>query len=166
MSKNKAVAVYPGTFDPITKGHIDIIKRALHIFKSLTVAVAENTKKSPLFTLAERIEMVKEAVAADPGVLSVEPLPGLLIDYMQSHGAKTIIRGLRVVSDFEYEFQMAMMNRTLNKDIDTVFLMPSEEHFFLSSTLVREVAQYGGDVALFVPKSVLTRIHEKWREKR
>ena len=161
MSKIKADVVYPGTFDPVTNGHIDVVTRALHLFQRLTVAVAENTKKAPLFTLDERIKMVKEATATYQGVVSVEPFSGLLTDYLRSHGAKVIIRGLRAISDFEYEFQMAMMNRKLNGAVDTIFLMPSEENFFLTSTLVKEVAGYGGDVTRFVPPSVMKKLHEK-----
>ena len=160
-SKIKADVVYPGTFDPVTNGHVDIIARALHLFHDLTVAVAASTKKSPLFTLDERIQMVRDATAQHEGVVSVEPFSGLLTDYMGSHGGKVIIRGLRAISDFEYEFQMAMMNRKLNGTVDTIFLMPSEENFFLTSTIVKEVAGYGGDVTRFVPKSVVTQLQEK-----
>ncbi len=164
MSKNKAIAVYPGTFDPITNGHLDIIERALEIFPTLTVAVAQSSKKAPLFNMDERIKMIKEATSAYRSV-TVEPFTGLLTDYLRSHGAKAIIRGLRAISDFEYEFQMAMMNRKLNDQVDTIFLMPSEEHFFLTSTLIREVAAYGGDVSHFVPKSVLAILKEKFGQR-
>jgi len=153
--------VYPGTFDPVTNGHIDIIERAVCLFQGITVAVAKNTKKTPLFKLNERIEMLKEATSMYETVVSVEPFSGLLTDYLRSKGAKIIIRGLRAISDFEYEFQMAMMNRKLNSEVDTIFLMPSEENFFLTSTLVKEVAGYGGDVARFVPPSVVGRLKEK-----
>ena len=163
MSKNNAIAVYPGTFDPITNGHLDIIERALQIFPELTVAVAQSTKKALLFNSDERIKMIKEATSLYAGV-NVEPFTGLLTDYLRSHGAKAIIRGLRAISDFEYEFQMAMMNRKLNNQVDTIFLMPSEEHFFLTSTLIREVAGYGGDISHFVPKFVLAQLKEKFGE--
>ncbi len=153
----RAMAVYPGTFDPVTNGHLDIIKRALQIFPRITVAVAQSTKKTPLFNLKERVAMIEEATSACKGV-SVEPFSGLLTDYMRQHGAKAIIRGLRAISDFEYEFQMAMMNRKLNNQVDTIFLMPSEEHFFLTSTLIKEVAGYGGDVSRFAPANVARRL--------
>jgi len=157
-------AVYPGTFDPMTNGHIDIVNRALQIFSTLTIAVAASDKKTPLFALNERLAMVKEATSSYPGV-SVESFSGLLTDYLREHGANTIVRGLRVISDFEYEFQMAMMNRQLNNQVDTVFLMPSEEYFFLTSTLVKEVASYGGDITSFVPPLVLNRLNQKWGKK-
>jgi len=165
MLKNKRqgkqpVAVYPGTFDPVTNGHIDIIKRGLEIFQSLTVAVARSSKKSPLFDIDERVKMMRNATSSYQNV-SVEPFTGLLTHYMRQHGGKAIIRGLRAISDFEYEFQMAMMNRKLNDQVDTVFLMPSEEYFFLTSTLVKEVAGYGGDIKSFVPKQVLENLKKK-----
>jgi pantetheine-phosphate adenylyltransferase len=160
MSKNRSAAVYPGTFDPVTYGHLDIIERGLQIFESLTVAVADSKKKSPLFNIDERVQMMKQATAKMRHV-SVEPFSGLLTDYMRQHGGKAIIRGLRAISDFEYEFQMAMMNRKLNDKVDTVFLMPSEEHFFLTSTLVKEVAGYGGEIKTLVPKFVLTQLNKK-----
>ena len=168
MKKNKgqtalrsADAVYPGTFDPVTNGHIDIIERGLQIFQSLTVAVARSSKKSPLFDIDERVKMMEHATSSYKNV-SVEPFSGLLTDYMREHGGKAIIRGLRAISDFEYEFQMAMMNRKLNDQVDTVFLMPSEEYFFLTSTLVREVAGYGGDIKSLVPNHVLENLRKKF----
>lgn len=161
MSKSKSAAVYPGTFDPVTYGHIDIIERGLQIFESLTVAVADSHKKSPLFNTDERVQMMKKATAKMRHV-SVEPFSGLLTDYMRHHGGKAIIRGLRAISDFEYEFQMAMMNRKLNDQVDTVFLMPSEEHFFLTSTLVKEVAGYGGEIETLVPKFVIAQLNKKF----
>ena len=168
MKKNKgqgvlrsAYAVYPGTFDPVTNGHIDIIERGLQIFQGLTVAVARSSKKSPLFDIDERVKMMEEAISSYKNV-SVEPFTGLLTDYMREHGGKAIIRGLRAISDFEYEFQMAMMNRKLNDQVDTIFLMPSEEYFFLTSTLVKEVAGYGGDIQSLVPKKVLDHLRKKF----
>jgi len=158
------VAVYPGTFDPVTNGHIDIIARALQIFEHLTVAVARSNKKSPLFDIDERVTMMQEVTASYKNV-SVEPFSGLLTDYMRQYGGKVIIRGLRAISDFEYEFQMAMMNRKLNNQVDTVFLMPSEEYFFLTSTLVKEVAGYGGEIQSLVPKQVLAYLQKKMRGK-
>ena len=168
MSENKSIAVYPGTFDPVTNGHLDIIDRALRIFPKLIVAVAQSAKKAPLFSLDERIAMLQKAVLCHTSMVSVEPLPGLLTDFLRSRGAKTIIRGLRAVSDFEYEFQMAMMNRKLHDSMDTMFLMTSEEYFFLTSTLIKEIARYGGDVAPFVPQSVLPYLQKKgvtWEKK-
>lgn len=170
MLKNKRqgkrpVAVYPGTFDPVTNGHIDIIKRGLEIFQSLTVAVARSSKKSPLFDIDERVKMMRNATSSYQNV-SVEPFTGLLTDYMRQHGGKAIIRGLRAISDFEYEFQMAMMNRKLNDQVDTIFLMPSEEYFFLTSTLVKEVAGYGGDIKSLVPKQVLENLRKKIAERK
>jgi pantetheine-phosphate adenylyltransferase len=156
---DRGTAVYPGTFDPLTNGHIDIIERALVIFPKLIVAVAKNIRKGPLFDLHERMEMIRTVTAGYPSV-SVKSFDGLLTDYLREQGARTIIRGLRAISDFEYEFQMAMINRKLNDHVDTIFLMPSEEHFFLTSTLIKEVAGYGGDVSHFVPKSVCERLQE------
>jgi pantetheine-phosphate adenylyltransferase len=154
-------AVYPGTFDPITNGHIDIIKRALHIFPGLIVAVAPNPKKAPLFDLKERLGMVREATAGMDR-LTIDTFNGLLIHYLRRKGADAIIRGIRAVSDFEFEFQMALMNRKLDSTIETVFLMPSEEYSYLTSTLIKEVASYGGDVAALVPKGVIIRLREKF----
>jgi pantetheine-phosphate adenylyltransferase len=165
QKKQQTVAVYAGTFDPVTNGHIDIIERGLHIFEGLTVAVSRSSKKSPMFNVDERVEMMRDATSSYQNV-SVESFTGLLTDYMRQHGGRTIIRGLRAISDFEYEFQMAMMNRKLNNQVDTVFLMPSEEYFFLTSTLVREVAGYGGDIKSLVPKKVLGHLQKKFAEKK
>ena len=151
------VAVYPGTFDPVTNGHMDIITRAAtHLVDKLILAVARNPGKVPLFTLEERVAMVQVEVDATEFAdrVDVEPFDTLLTDFAQSHGANVLIRGLRAVSDFEYEFQMTLMNRQLNNTIETVFLMPSEQYSFLSSSLVKEVASFGGDVSHLVPKSV------------
>lgn len=166
MLKNEKAkfAVYPGTFDPITNGHIDIIKRTLRIFPKVIVAVAPNPKKTPLFTLNERLEMIREATEglAD---LSIETFGGLLIHYLRQKGAHAIIRGIRAVSDFEYEFQMALMNRKLDSKIETIFLMPSEEYSYLTSTLIKEVASYGGDVFDLVPKGVSAKLQEKFPQR-
>ena len=163
MSKSEKlkIAVYPGTFDPITNGHIDIIRRALRIFPHLIVAVAPNPKKTPLFSLDDRLHMIHQATEglAD---LTVEAFSGLLTHYLRRKGATAIIRGIRAVSDFEFEFQMALMNRKLDSDIETVFLMPSEEYSYLTSTLIKEVASYGGDVSDFVPKGVTDKLSEKF----
>lgn len=151
------VALYPGSFDPITMGHVDIIHRALEIFDTLEVGVAVNIQKKPTFTDEERMAMIRETFADEPRV-QVKCFSGLLVDYARRRGIQTVIRGLRAVSDFEYEFQMASMNRRLTDDVDYFFLMTSEEHFFVSSSLVREVALNGGDVSRFVPEAVQKRL--------
>jgi len=151
------VAVYPGTFDPITNGHIDIIERSLRVFDHVVVAIALNPRKGPLFSLTERMEMVQEATRG-LGDLSIEPFEGLLVDYVRQKKGVAVIRGLRAVSDFEYELQMALMNRKLDRHFETVFLMPSEEFSYLTSTIVREVASYGGDISQLVPKGVAEKL--------
>jgi pantetheine-phosphate adenylyltransferase len=148
-------AIYPGTFDPVTSGHVDIITRAANIFPALVVAVASNSPKRPFFSLAQRIEFLNDAVKDLPGV-SVVGFDNLLINFVHDQGAGVILRGLRAVSDFEYEFQLAGMNRKLSKDVETMFLTPSENFMFISSTLVREIALLGGDVSEFVPAAVVT----------
>ncbi len=158
MSK---LAVYPGSFDPITNGHIDIITRGLRIFDHLIVAVICNPAKKPLFTIRERVEMIKEIFAGNPRV-SVDSFEGLLVDYLKKVNAKIIIRGLRAFSDFENEFQMALMNRKLNRNIDTLFMMTSYRWFYTSSRLVKEVASYGGNIDEFVPENVSKRLKEKF----
>lgn len=155
------LAVYPGTFDPITNGHIDIIRRILRIFPTVLVAVAPNPKKAPLFSLEERLQMIRTATEGFHD-LSVEPFQGLLINYLRKKGATAIVRGVRAISDFEFEFQMAMMNRKLDPKIETVFLMPSEEYSYITSTLIKEVSGYGGDVTAFVPKGVSEKLLEKF----
>ncbi len=156
----KCKAIYPGTFDPVTNGHIDIISRAASIFPALVVAVATNSNKRPFFTLAERIAFVEEAVKHLPGV-TVVGFDNLLVNFVHEQGASIILRGLRAVSDFEYEFQLAGMNRKLSKNVETMFLTPSEDCMFISSTLVREIATLGGDVSGFVPGVVVEalRVH-------
>ena len=151
------IALYPGSFDPITMGHVDIIHRALEIFDAVEVGVAVNIKKKPTFDDATRIAMIEETFADEPRV-TVKGFAGLLVDYARKRGIRSVIRGLRAVSDFEYEFQMASMNRRLTDEVDFFFLMTSEEHFFVSSSLVREVAINGGDVSRFVPAPVRTRL--------
>ena len=156
-------ALYPGSFDPITCGHVDIVERGLEIFEHVTIAVARNIRKQPIFSFEERVAMIEETFAHNPRV-SVVPLEeGLLVDFARSHKIKSVLRGLRAVSDFEYEFQMASMNRRLTEEVDYVFLMTSEEHFFISSSLVRDVAMNGGDVSSFVPPSVARRLHERFK---
>jgi pantetheine-phosphate adenylyltransferase len=152
-----SVALYPGSFDPITTGHVDIIHRALAIFDQVEIGVATNIRKSSTFSTEERISMIRETFATEPRVV-VTAFSGLLVDYAVEKGIKTVIRGLRAVSDFEYEFQMASMNRRLTDQVDFMFLMTSEEHFFVSSSLVREVALNGGDVSRFVPAPVQERL--------
>ena len=154
-------ALYPGSFDPITTGHVDIIHRALEIFDHVEIGVAVNINKKPTFSDDMRIEMIKETFAGDSRV-SVSAFSGLLVDYARQRGIRTVIRGLRAVSDFEYEFQMASMNRRLTDQVDFFFLMTSEEHFFVSSSLVREVALNGGDVERFVPQAVHQRLKDRF----
>ncbi|MFA5073473.1 MAG: pantetheine-phosphate adenylyltransferase [Nitrospirota bacterium] len=157
----KHIAVYPGTFDPATNGHLDLVERSLRIFGELVIAVAENPKKKPLFSLAERIEMLR-AVTKDLKNVSIEGFDGLLIDYVKQKEAVAIVRGLRAISDFEYEMQMALTNRRLYNDIETVFMMPNEAYSFITSTVVKEVASFGGDVSTLVPPVVLQRLKEKF----
>ena len=156
----KHVAVYPGTFDPVTKGHVDLVERSLSIFDELIVAIAANPRKEPLFTLEERIDMFKKVTNQFKRV-RIEGFDGLLVDYVKAKKAVGIIRGLRAVSDFEYEMQMALMNRRLDNTIETVFLMPNEEYSFITSTIVREAASYGGDVSSLVPKIVVEKLKKK-----
>ena len=154
-------AIYPGSFDPLTLGHVDIIRRAGHLFDSLIVAVAHNEAKRPLFTADERISMIEEALQGTPNIL-VKKLDGLLVDFAVAEDAFVVIRGLRAVSDFEFEFQMALMNRSLQPRLETVFLTPKEEYTFLSSRIVKEVGRFGGDVTSFVPALVAQRLEEKF----
>jgi pantetheine-phosphate adenylyltransferase len=158
----KHIAVYPGTFDPVTNGHIDLVERSLRIFDELIVAVAANPKKQPLFSLEERIELFRRVVTRYRRRVRIEGFDGLLVDYVKRKKAVGIIRGLRAVSDFEYEMQMALMNRRLDNDIETVFLMPNEEYSFITSTIVREAASYGGDVSSLVPKVVVQKLKKKF----
>ncbi len=157
----KHIAVYPGTFDPVTNGHIDLVERSLRIFGEVIVAVAENPKKAPLFTLDERIAMLKAAIPTHKNV-SVEGFDGLLVDYIRKKKAVAIIRGLRAVSDFEYEMQMALMNRRLDSNIETVFLMPNVEYSFITSTIVKEAASYGGDISSLAPAVVVEKLKKKF----
>jgi pantetheine-phosphate adenylyltransferase len=152
-------AIYPGTFDPITYGHLDIIERAVEIFDRVIVSLGRNPEKNPLFTLDERLEMIRESVAHIKGV-EVDTFAGLVVRHAEELGAEALIRGLRAVTDFEYEFQMALVNRRLAPEIITVFLMPNEKYTYLNSTIVREVASLGGDVRRFVPPPVERRLRE------
>ena len=150
-------AVYPGTFDPITRGHEDLVRRAARLFDHMIVAVADSKSKKPFFSLDDRIQMAREVLAGIPNI-EVIGFSGLLMDFMREHQAKVIIRGLRAVSDFEYEIQMAGMNRNLYPDVETVFLTPGEQYMFISATMVREIATLGGDVSHFVNPLVAARI--------
>jgi pantetheine-phosphate adenylyltransferase len=154
------VAIYPGSFDPLTNGHLAIIQRGLHVFDQLVVAVVTNPEKAPLFTPAERRSLIEEAVGADPRV-EVDVFDGLLVEYARSRGVHTVLRGLRAASDFEYEFQLANMNRKLDPEFESVFVMTGEDYFFVSARLVREVAHLGGDVSAFVPPNVLAGLRLK-----
>jgi pantetheine-phosphate adenylyltransferase len=156
-------AIYPGTFDPITNGHIDVVQRTLKIFDDVIIAVAPSYKKEPLFSTEERVILIKESVK-EIGRVEVEVFDILLIDYAKSRGAIALVRGLRAVSDFEYELQMALMNRRLDANIETVFMMPSEENTFLSSTMVKEVASLGGSVKGLVPEPVEKALEKKFRK--
>lgn len=156
-------AIYPGSFDPVTYGHIDVIHRALLLFDEVFVLIAENPEKDPLFTIEERIKMMKLAVGKWRGV-HVEAFNGLTVEYARRKKAHSIIRGLRATSDFDYEFQMALTNRELSKQVDTIFLMPSEAHFYISSKLIKEIAERGGVVKEFVPGYVAQSLKEKFRD--
>ena len=168
MTERNHVGVYPGTFDPVTNGHIDIIGRAAKMLHRLVIGVAENPGKGPLFPLAERIELVRvesEQIAARTGtVIEVRSFTGLLVEFARSVNAGVIVRGLRAVTDFDYEFQMTGMNHRLDPGVETVFLMASESHQFISSRLVKEIAALGGDVTSFVPPLTLRRMLDRVRE--
>lgn len=153
-------AIYPGTFDPITNGHLDIIERAVLLFDHLIIAVANNPQKKPLFSVEERIDMIRHAVGSDPRI-EICRVDGLLVEYAKKRDAVALIRGLRAVSDFEFELQMAMVNRKLNEKLITVFLMPHERYGYLNSSIVKELASFNADIDHFVPKYV----HEKLKEK-
>ncbi len=154
------LGVYPGTFDPITHGHTDIITRSLHIFDKVIVAVAPNPNKRSLFDLAERVDMAR-LVTKDLQGIEVVSFEGLLVNYVKACGADAIIRGLRAISDFEYEFQMALVNRKLDTSVETVFLVPSEEYAYLTSSIIKEVAAHGGPVTAFVHPEVATRLNQR-----
>jgi pantetheine-phosphate adenylyltransferase len=158
------VAIYPGSFDPLTNGHLSLIQRSLKMFDRLIVAIAVNPKKTPLFTEDERRQLIRDACGNDPRV-EVDAFHGLLVDYVRRRNAGVIVRGLRAVSDFEYEFQLANMNRKLAPDIETVFMMTGEDYFYISSQLVREVASFGGDVTGLVPDNVNKKLKEKFAGK-
>lgn len=159
MSVN-AIAVYPGTFDPLTKGHEDLVRRASRLFKHVVVGVADSRAKNPLFTVEERVEIAQKVLAVYPNV-EVKGFGCLLMDFVHQQNAGVILRGLRAVSDFEYEFQMAGMNRKLYPEVETVFLTPGEQYMFVSATIVREIARFGGDVSKFVQPIVEERLAQK-----
>src|SRR5512133_1872535 len=156
----KRTAIYPGSFDPLTNGHLAIIQRGLKVFDRLIVAVANNPQKTPMFTADERKAMISEAMGDDPRI-EVDSFDSLLVDYVRKKGVHNVLRGLRAVSDFEFEFQIANMNRHLLPDLETVFVMTGEDYFFVSARLVREVATFGGDVSAFVPPNVLEGLRRK-----
>jgi pantetheine-phosphate adenylyltransferase len=164
MAPQRRLAIYPGTFDPITNGHLDIMRRALGLFDHVVVALAVNVNKHPLFPLATRIRMIRDVLGDDRRV-EVDSFHGLLVDYAHSRGSRFLIRGLRAVADFEYEFQFAHMNRQLAPDIETIFLPTNEENFYVSSSLVREVGQMGGDVSRLVPSAVLGTLKKKFKKR-
>ena len=158
----KRRALYPGSFDPVTYGHMDLIDRARQLFGEIYVAVAINNEKQPLFSAEERLRLLKQAVGKKKGI-TVDTFDGLIVDYARVNKIGIIIRGLRATSDFDYEFQMALTNRILADDIDTMFLMPSEKHFYLSSRLIKEIARLKGDVSRFVPSFVGEALREQFR---
>ncbi|MGD8387063.1 MAG: pantetheine-phosphate adenylyltransferase [Desulfobacteraceae bacterium] len=155
------IAIYPGTFDPITNGHLSILKRGLNIFDKVIIAILINPQKHTLFSMEERIEMIQEALGKKDNV-EVESFDGLLVDYAVKKKAKVILRGLRALSDFEYEFQMALMNRKMNRDVQSIFLMTDYKWFYISSTIIKEAASLGGDISGLVPPNVCTKLKEKF----
>ena len=161
MDREPRIAIYPGTFDPLTMGHVSLIRRGCRIFEKVIVAVAMDSGKSPLFSIEERVAMATESFEGDPRV-EVEPFSGLLVDYADRRGVKVILRGLRATSDFDYEFQLALMNRKMKRHIQTVFLMTDYQWMFISSTVVKASAQFGGDIKGLVPDGVYRRLREKF----
>jgi len=157
-------AIYPGSFDPPTNGHLDLIHRAARLFDRVIVAVAPSAEKGPMFTLQERVAMLQRSVLNLPNV-EVDSFTGLLVDYVQRRSGQAVIRGLRAISDFEFEFQLALMNRKLNPQVETIFMMPKEAYTFVSSRLVKEIAMLGGDVSPFVPAHVKTALIKKLKNK-
>ncbi|AGF79124.1 pantetheine-phosphate adenylyltransferase [Desulfocapsa sulfexigens DSM 10523] len=156
--QRKSLAIYPGTFDPITMGHLDIIDRALNLFDKVIIAIAINPGKKPLFSLEERTEMARQCFPKDYSRIEVDTVSGLLVKYAADKGANAIIRGLRAVSDFDYEFQLALMNRKLEREVDTIFLMPGFRWIYISSSIIKDAARHGGDVCELVPEHVNQRL--------
>jgi pantetheine-phosphate adenylyltransferase len=157
----KKTAIYPGFFDPITNGHLSIVKRGLEIFDKLIISILNNPKKVPLFSIEERISMIKQALQNEPNI-EVDTFDGLLVDYVVEKQSNIILRGIRALSDFEYEFQMALMNRKLNRDVQSVFLMTDYKWFYISSTIIKEASRFGGDVSGLVPEFVNEKLKEKF----
>lgn len=164
MTKPTSVAVYPGTFDPITNGHLDILKRSLRMFDKVIVTIAVNPRKQTLFTTDERIKFIQDAMPGMGEQLTFETFDGLIVDFAVKHGASTLVRGLRALADFEYEFQFAHMNRRLAPTVDTVFFMTDERNHYVSSSLVKEVAGLGGDVSGLVPPPVVEALARKYKD--
>ncbi len=164
MTKTPSVAVYPGTFDPITNGHLDILERSLRMFDKVIVTIAVNQRKTTLFTTDERIKFIQDAMPGMGDRLSFETFDGLIVDFARKHGAGTLVRGLRALADFEYEFQFAHMNRRLAPTVDTVFFMTDERNHYVSSSLVKEVAGLGGDVSGLVPPPVVEALAQKYKD--
>ena len=161
----KKIAIYPGTFDPITNGHLSVVKRALKIFDKLIIAILNNPQKNPLFSIDERIYMIKKTLKGLPNV-EVDTFDGLLVDYAVQKESNIILRGLRALSDFEYEFQMALMNRKLNRDVQSIFLTTDYKWFYTSSTIIKEAASLGGDISGLVPDIVNQKLKEKFEQKK
>jgi pantetheine-phosphate adenylyltransferase len=164
MTQSQSVAVYPGTFDPITNGHLDVLERALGIFDRVVVTIAPNIRKNPLFSTDERMQFIRDALPQHEGRIDFAVFEGLLVDFCRSRGATVIVRGLRALADFEYEFQFAHMNRRLAPGVDTVFFMTDERNHYVSSSLVKEVASLGGDVTGLVPAAVVAALGDKYRK--
>ncbi len=164
MTQSHSVAVYPGTFDPITNGHLDVLQRALGIFQRVIVTIAPNIRKNPLFSTDERMQFIRDALPQHVGRIDFAVFEGLLVDFCHSRGATVIVRGLRALADFEYEFQFAHMNRRLAPGVDTVFFMTDERNHYVSSSLVKEVASLGGDVTGLVPAAVVSALGDKYRK--
>ena len=163
-SKRQKIAVYPGTFDPLTNGHLSIVRRGLDVFDSIILAVARDTPKKPMFSLQERVDMAKTVLAENERV-RVEPFSGLLVEYVEKRGARVVLRGLRAISDFEYEFQMSLMNRRLKRDVHTMFMMTDYKWLFTSSTIIKETVGAGGDVEGLVPDLVWEKLRKKMQER-
>ena len=159
---SESIAVYPGTFDPITNGHLDIVHRGLHLFDRIIIAVASNPAKQPLFPLEERRKMIEDCFSGEETRVTVEDVSGLLVDFAYKRGAKAIIRGLRAVSDFDYEFQLALMNRRIEREVETVFLMTGFRWIFISSSIIKDAARHGGDVSGLVPDHVCEKVRARY----